>query len=202
MRKALTVPAIALAASLALAAPVAAYAAGPTAGTGGSTPAPATPTTATATATAAGTGTATPKVTPTATTPATPTPAPATSTVSLSKDSGAPGEKIAVTVRTTVKDADAHVSSKAFGGRVPVKDDGHGVWTGTAVVAKDVKLGYYGVDAFAGGKKFDTVKFTATEGRHGGDSKPVTPLKPAQHKKPKGGVNTGLAPAGVTADDD
>ncbi|MFJ6935316.1 hypothetical protein [Streptomyces sp. NPDC101132] len=186
MRKALTVPAIALAASLALAAPVTAYAAGPAAATGGTTP-----------ATAHGTATAT----PTATTPATPTPAPATSTVSLSKDSGAPGDRIRVTVRTTVKDAAAYVSSKAFGGKVALKDDGHGLWTGTAVVAKDVRLGYYGVDAFAGGRKFDTVKFTATEGRHGGDTKPVTPHGPAGHKKPKGGVNTGLAPVGVTAGD-
>ncbi|MEV7420958.1 hypothetical protein [Streptomyces sp. NPDC089919] len=140
----------------------------------------------------------------------TPPPVPTTSSVSLSADHGAPGDKIKVTVRTDVKNADAYVRSLAFGGTVRLHQSGHGVWTGTAVVAKDVKLGYYGVDAFAGGKKFDTVKFTATPGQHGGgddrhDHKhvtPVQPLKPAEHKTPKGSVNTGLAPIGVVTSND
>ncbi|MFD8789964.1 hypothetical protein [Streptomyces vinaceus] len=124
-------------------------------------------------------------------------PAPVSS-LKLSKDSGRPGDKIGVTVRTAADVKSAYVSSDAFGGRVDLKSDGHGTWTGTAVVAKDVKTGYYGVHAFAGGKEFDTVKFSTEAGGGGGgkpDVRPVTPLKPGEHKKPKGSVNTGQAPA-------
>lgn len=126
-----------------------------------------------------------------------PSPAPQSSSVNLSTDFGRPGDKVAVTVRTTEKSAS--VRSDAFGGQVDLKSDGKGTWTGTAIVAKDVKSGYYGVQAFAGGKQFDTVKFS-TEGTGGQDVKPhvdpsVKPLKPSEHKKPKGSVNTGQAPA-------
>ncbi|MFJ8012664.1 hypothetical protein [Streptomyces sp. NPDC096339] len=124
-------------------------------------------------------------------------PTPAPSTLSLSTDSGRPGDKVVVTIRTGEKNA--YVKSDAFtGGRVDLKSDGHGTWTGTAVVAKDVKTGYYGVEAYAGGKKFDTVKFS-TEGGSTPDVKPQPkprPLKPSEHRTPKGSVNTGEAPAG------
>ncbi|KMO98494.1 hypothetical protein [Streptomyces roseus] len=126
----------------------------------------------------------------------TPPPAPVSS-LKLSADHGRPGDRIGVTVKTAADVKSAYVSSDAFGGKVDLKNDGHGTWTGTAVVAKDVKTGYYGVHAFAGGKEFDTVKFSTQAG--GGaarDVKPVTPLKPSEHKKPKGSVNTGQAPAG------
>ncbi|MFI1150148.1 hypothetical protein [Streptomyces sp. NPDC020817] len=129
----------------------------------------------------------------------TPPPAP-TSSLKLSADSGRPGDKVGVTIRTAADAKNAYVTSDAFGGRVDLKSDGHGTWTGTAVVAKGVKTGYYGVHAFAGGKEFDTVKFS-TEAGGGGkpDVKPVTPLKPSEHKTPKGSVNTGQAPADTAA---
>ncbi|MFJ3880452.1 hypothetical protein ACIPW5_23705 [Streptomyces sp. NPDC090077] len=120
-------------------------------------------------------------------------PTPTSSTLRLSTDFGRPGDKVTVTVKTTAKDA--YVKSDAFaGGKVDLKSDGHGTFTGTATVAKNTKTGYYGVDAFAGGKKFDTVKFSV-EAKGNPDVKPVTPLKPSEHKTPKGSVNTGQAPA-------
>ncbi|MFI7358565.1 hypothetical protein ACIBTP_32135 [Streptomyces avidinii] len=148
--------------------------------------------------------------TPTPTSSATPS---QVSSLRLSADFGRPGDKVRVTVRTGEKDAS--VTSQAFeGGRVDLKDDGHGTWTGTAVVAKDVRTGYYGVRGFAGGKQFDTVTFS-TEAKSGPDVKPKPrptptpsehtkphaqpqpqPLKPSEHKVPKGSVNTGEAPAG------
>ncbi|MET9606347.1 hypothetical protein ABZZ17_14915 [Streptomyces sp. NPDC006512] len=125
-------------------------------------------------------------------------PTPAPSTLQLSKDSGHPGDKITVTVKTSEKDAS--VKSLAFaGGQVNLKGDGKGTFTGTATVAQDVKSGYYAVDAYAGGKKFDTVKFS-TEAKGTPDVKPdvkpLQPLRPSEHKIPKGSVNTGQAPAG------
>ncbi|MFE2171440.1 hypothetical protein ACFXB3_41235 [Streptomyces sp. NPDC059447] len=128
-------------------------------------------------------------------------PTPAPSTLSLSTDHGRPGDKVTVTVKTGANSA--FVTSDAFtGGRITLKSDGHGTWTGTAVVAKDVKTGSYGVEAYAGGKKFDTVKF-ATEGGSTPDVNPQPkpqptpqPLKPSEHRTPKGSVNTGEAPAG------
>lgn len=130
----------------------------------------------------------------------TPKPTPAPATVRLSKDFGRPGDKVVITVKTSEKDA--YVSSAAFaGGRVGLKGDGKGTFTGTATVANDVRTGYYGVDAFAGGKKFDTVKFS-TEAKGTPDVKPHVdpkPLRPAERKVPKGSVNTGQAPAGSVA---
>lgn len=121
-------------------------------------------------------------------------PKPTESTVSLSRDNGKPGDKIQVTIKTAPNEKSAFVKSDAFGGQVSLKNDGKGVWTGTAVVSKDVKSGYYGVDAFAGGKKFDTVKFS-TEASGTPKPKP-TPVTPGHHKTPKGSVNTGQAPLG------
>ncbi|WP_404959457.1 sortase domain-bontaining protein [Streptomyces sp. 147326] len=85
--------------------------------------------------------------------------------MSLSTDFGRPGDKVGVTVRT----------------------------------------GYHGVKAYAGGKQFGTVKFS-TEGKSTPDVTPQPvkpqppeprpqPLKPGEHRKPKGSVNTGEAPA-------
>ncbi|MFF3430860.1 hypothetical protein [Streptomyces sp. NPDC002602] len=136
-----------------------------------------------------------------------PDPKPQSPTLRLSKDFGRPGDKVAVTVTAGAGDKSAQVKSGAFaGGQVNLTSDGKGTWTGTAVVANDVKTGYYGVDAFAGGKKFDTVKFSTEASGH--DKKPdvkpvtpaqpVTPLKPSEHKKPKGSVNTGQAPLAAT----
>ncbi|MEU8462745.1 hypothetical protein [Streptomyces sp. NPDC029003] len=131
----------------------------------------------------------------------TPKPTPAPSALRLSQDFGRPGDKVVVTVKTSEKDA--YVSSGAFaGGRVNLKGDGKGTFTGTATVADGVRTGYYGVDAFAGGKKFDTVKFS-TEAKGNPHVKPhvdpsVTPLRPSEHKVPKGSVNTGQAPAAAT----
>ncbi|MGW5401221.1 hypothetical protein [Streptomyces sp. NPDC003952] len=125
-----------------------------------------------------------------------PAPAPTTSTLSLSKDNGKPGDKIQVTIKTAPNEKSAFIKSDAFGGQVNLKNDGKGVWTGTAVVSKNVKSGYYGVDAFAGGKKFDTVKFsTDATGPVTPKPKPV-PVDPSHHKTPKGSVNTGQAPLG------
>ncbi|MFD5143653.1 hypothetical protein [Streptomyces sp. NPDC058401] len=130
-----------------------------------------------------------------------PAPTPTTSTLSLSKDNGKPGEKIQVTIKTAPNEKSAFIKSDAFGGQVNLKNDGKGVWTGTAVVAKDVKSGYYGVDAFAGGKKFDTVKFsTDATGPVTPKPKP-TPVDPSHHKTPKGSVNTGQAPLGWVPSD-
>ncbi|MDX2396286.1 hypothetical protein NJL88_40700 [Streptomyces sp. DK15] len=137
-----------------------------------------------------------------------PKPTPAPSDLRLSQDSGRPGDRITVTVKTSEKDAS--VKSAAFtGGQVNLKGDGKGTFTGTATVAPDVKTGYYGVDAYAGGKKFDTVKFS-TEAKATPDVKPVTPVKPtvkpvqplrpSEHRTPKGSVNTGQAPAGTDTD--
>ncbi|MER5812638.1 hypothetical protein ABT143_31385 [Streptomyces sp. NPDC002033] len=131
----------------------------------------------------------------------TPKPTPAPSTLQLSQDFGRPGDKVVVTVKTSEKDA--YVSSGAFaGGRVNLKGDGKGTFTGTATVADGVRTGYYGVDAFAGGKKFDTVKFS-TEAKGNPHVKPhvdpsVKPLRPSEHKVPRGSVNTGQAPAATT----
>lgn len=124
-------------------------------------------------------------------------PAPTESGLKLSTDFGRPGDKVTVTIRTGEKNA--FVKSGAFtGGQVDLKSDGHGTFTGTATVAKDVKSGYYGVDAFAGGKKFDTVKFS-TEGAstpaHTNHDRDVKPLNPGEHRTPRGSVNTGQAPA-------
>ncbi|GLW03227.1 hypothetical protein ABTX82_21315 [Streptomyces lavendulae] len=130
-----------------------------------------------------------------------PKPTPAPSTVHLSKDFGRPGDQVVVTVRTSAKDA--YVSSRAFaGGHVGLKGDGKGTFTGTATVGADVTTGYYGVDAFAGGTKFDTVKFSteaaATPVKPHVDPN-LKPLRPAEHQKPKGSVNTGQAPAATLA---
>ncbi|WP_411101514.1 hypothetical protein [Streptomyces sp. cmx-4-9] len=134
-----------------------------------------------------------------------PTPTPQAPALSLSTDFGRPGDKVAVTVKATGKSA--FVRSDAFGGQVDLRNDGKGTWTGTATVAKDVKSGYYGVKAYADGKQFDTVRFS-TEATPAKDAKPqqdpsvkphvdpsVKPLKPSEHKKPLGPVNTGRAPA-------
>ncbi|MFJ6798177.1 hypothetical protein [Streptomyces sp. NPDC091268] len=140
---------------------------------------------------------ATAQLTVTAAKPApTPTPAPGDATVNLSTDFGRPGDRVVVTVKTSAKDA--WVTSDAFGGRVDLKNDGKGAFTGTAIVAKDVKTGYYGVWAFAGGKQFDTVRFS-TEGKSAPAVTPK-PLKPSEHKTPKGSVNTGEAPVGHAAE--
>ncbi|MFE7185030.1 hypothetical protein [Streptomyces erythrochromogenes] len=181
MRKALTIPAIALAAAMALGTTATAFAAT----TPADTAPPASPTAA-------------------------PTPQPGKNSLGLSTDFGRPGDTVVVIVRTGEKSAS--VTSQAFtGGRVDLKSDGKGTWTGTATVAKDVRTGYYGVQAFAGGKQFDTVKFS-TEAAATPDVKPTPkptpkptkppqphpqPLKPSEHKKPKGSVNTGEAPAGT-----
>ncbi|WP_327306101.1 hypothetical protein OG730_23585 [Streptomyces sp. NBC_01298] len=131
----------------------------------------------------------------------TPPPTPTTSTVSLSKDSGKPGERIQVTIKTAPNEKSAFIKSDAFGGQVNLKSNGKGTWTGTAVVAKDVKSGYYGVEAYAGGKKFDTVKFsTDATGPVTPKPKP-TPVDPSHHKTPKGSVNTGQAPLGWVPSD-
>ncbi|MFD7033464.1 hypothetical protein ACFWAR_36100 [Streptomyces sp. NPDC059917] len=127
-----------------------------------------------------------------------PDPKPQPSTLQLSTEFGHPGDKVVVTVKTTEKSAS--VKSDAFGGTVNLKNDGKGTWTGTAIVAKDVKTGYYPVDAFAGGKKFDTVKFS-TEAKGGKGDHDLKPLNPSEHKKPKGSVNTGQAPVGYVAED-
>ncbi|MFI5985457.1 hypothetical protein ACIBEA_31935 [Streptomyces sp. NPDC051555] len=127
-----------------------------------------------------------------------PDPKPQPSTLQLSTDFGHPGDKVVVTLKTTEKNAS--VTSDAFGGKVNLKNDGKGTWTGTATVAKDVKTGYYGVDAFAGGKKFDTVKFSVEAKGSKGDHD-LKPLNPSEHKKPKGSVNTGQAPVGYVAED-
>ncbi|MFJ7206877.1 hypothetical protein ACIQWR_25515 [Streptomyces sp. NPDC098789] len=127
-----------------------------------------------------------------------PDPKPQPSTLQLSTDFGHPGDKVVVTLKTTEKSAS--VSSKAFGGTVNLKNDGKGTWTGTATVAKDVKTGYYGVDAFAGGKKFDTAKFSVEAKGSKGDHD-LKPLNPSEHKKPKGSVNTGQAPVGYVVED-
>ncbi|MCF3182912.1 hypothetical protein IPZ70_23620 [Streptomyces polychromogenes] len=102
-----------------------------------------------------------------------PKPAPAPSTLQLSTDFGRPGDKFVVTVKSS--EEEAYVKSAAFaGGRVDLKGDGKGTFTGTATVAKDVKTGYYGVEAFAGGKRFDTVKFSV-EAKGTPDVKPLKP---------------------------
>ncbi|MFD3775033.1 hypothetical protein [Streptomyces sp. NPDC058612] len=130
----------------------------------------------------------------TADTPA-PKPTPRPSTLNLSTDFGRPGDKVVVTVKTAEKNA--FVKSDAFGGQVNLRSDGKGTFTGTATVAKDVKSGYYGVHAFAGGREFDVVKFS-TEAKAGpAPHHDVKPLDPSLHKTPKGSVNTGQAPAGL-----
>ncbi|MFF2192794.1 hypothetical protein [Streptomyces sp. NPDC058157] len=122
-----------------------------------------------------------------------PKPTPAPSTLQLSADFGRPGDKVVVTVKTSEKEA--YVKSAAFtGGRVDLKGDGKGTFTGTATVAQDVKTGSYGIEAFAGGKKFDTVRFSV-EAKATPGTKPLKPLTPGEHKTPKGSVNTGQAPA-------
>ncbi|MEU3407301.1 hypothetical protein ABZ766_25620 [Streptomyces sp. NPDC006670] len=122
-----------------------------------------------------------------------PEPTPAPSTLRLSADFGRPGDKVVVTVKTSAKDA--YVKSAAFtGGRVDLKGDGKGTFTGTATVARDVRTGSYGIEAFAGGKKFDTVKFSV-EAKDTPAVRPLRPLTPGEHKTPKGSVNTGQAPA-------
>lgn len=128
-------------------------------------------------------------------------PKPTESTLSLSPDHGKPGAAIKVTIKTAPNEKDAYIKSDAFGGQVNLTDQGKGVWTGTAVVAEDVKSGYYGVDAFAGGNKFDTVKFsTDATGNPTPAPKPV-PVDPKHHKTPKGSVNTGQAPLGWVPSD-
>ncbi|MFH7593487.1 hypothetical protein WDV06_00075 [Streptomyces racemochromogenes] len=122
-----------------------------------------------------------------------PKPTPASSTLRLSTDFGRPGDKVVITVRSSEREA--YAKSAAFtGGRVDLKGDGKGTFTGTATVANDVKTGSYGVEAFAGGRAFDTVKFSV-EAKAAPGVKPVKPLTPGEHKTPKGSVNTGQAPA-------
>lgn len=126
-----------------------------------------------------------------------PEPTPQPSALNLSTDFGRPGDKVVVTVKTSEKNA--FVKSDAFGGQVNLKSDGKGTFTGTATVAKDVKSGYYGVHAFAGGKEFDVVKFSTEADAKAGPAPrhDVKPLDPSLHKTPKGSVNTGQAPAGL-----
>ncbi|MFG2294003.1 hypothetical protein [Streptomyces sp. NPDC048603] len=90
-------------------------------------------------------------------------PRPATDRLRLSTGFGRPGDRVTVTVSTDRNGA--YVSSGAFaGGRVDLTRTGTRTWTGTAVVAKDVRTGSYGVDAFTGGRKSDTVGFAAEAG--------------------------------------
>lgn len=124
---------------------------------------------------------------------------PVVSSVTLSKDSGVAGDKVDITVTTDVKDAKPYVDSAAFGGKVELTDKGNGVWTGTATVASGLKAGEYGVDAFAGGAKFDTVKFTVKDGGDSGDG--GGDGGGGGHVKPHGGVNTGQAPVGLVTSD-
>ncbi|WP_330331474.1 hypothetical protein OHS33_18150 [Streptomyces sp. NBC_00536] len=126
---------------------------------------------------------------------------PVVSSVTLSKNSGVAGDKIEIAIQTNAKDAKAYVDSAAFGGKVELKDAGNGVWTGTATVAKGLKAGAYGVDAFAGGKKFDTVTFSAKDGGSGGGGGGGD-VTPDHHVKPHGGVNTGQAPVGFVTSND
>lgn len=183
MRKALTLSAIVLASSMALSVPTVAFAAD------------AAPHPSSSSGTGPGPGPDGRKIQGTAQfTVENGTPAPVTSALNLSKDNGKPGDKIQVTIKTSPDEKSASVKSDAFGGQVDLKNDGNGVWTGTAVVSKNVKTGYYGVDAFAGGKKFDTVKFS-TEATDHNTPKPK-PVVPNEHKVPHGSVNTGQAPIG------
>ncbi|MEV7615847.1 hypothetical protein [Streptomyces sp. NPDC089799] len=84
--------------------------------------------------------------------------------IRLSAGSGRPGDRVTVTV-TVPAGADrkgAYVSSAAFaGGRVDLRKTGTHSWTGTAVVARDVRPGSYGVHAVAGGREFAAAHFDA-----------------------------------------
>ena len=138
-----------------------------------------------------------------------PTPVPSAS-FAMSKDNGAPGEKIRFTVKNAT--GPVTVSSAVFGGRVKLVQDrsATGTWHGEATVAKNAGLGYYGVKAFDGTKLIDTLKFSVDEAKHGNvtpkpkpkpDPAKPTPVAPNHHKTPKGSVNTGMAPADADADD-
>ncbi|MEY9870990.1 hypothetical protein ABH931_000444 [Streptacidiphilus sp. MAP12-33] len=130
-----------------------------------------------------------------------PTPAPQASFV-LSKDNGAPGDRIGLTVKNAK--GPVTVVSDALGGTVHLVQDrsAAGVWHGEATVAKGAKLGYYGIKAYDGSTLVGTVKFTVTEargGHHDGkdpDHTKPAPLTPSRHKTPTGSVNTGMAPVG------
>jgi hypothetical protein len=134
-----------------------------------------------------------------------PTPVPE-ATFALSKDNGAPGDKIGLTVKNAK--GPVTVVSDAFGGTVHLVQDrsAAGVWHGEATVAKGAKLGYYGVKAYNGSTLVDTVKFTVTEahgnntGNNTGHTVKPAPLAPNQHKTPTGSVNTGMAPVGESGD--
>ncbi|KIF04027.1 hypothetical protein PL81_20950 [Streptomyces sp. RSD-27] len=78
-----------------------------------------------------------------------PKPAPAPYALRLSTDVGRPGDKVVVTVKTAGKEA--YVKSAAFtGGRVDLKADGTGTFTGTATVAEHARTGHYGIESFTG----------------------------------------------------
>ncbi|MDT7846004.1 hypothetical protein [Streptomyces justiciae] len=143
MRKALTVSAIAVAASMALAVPATAFAADT-----GPTPSPTS-----------------------STAPDDPAPAPQAS-LSLSKDNGAPGAKVDVVIEPGDLEGAAHVTSDAFGGRVNLTEQADGSWKGTATV-KGIERSYYGVTGYVGSTEVDTVKFTVTENNNKPKPSPV-----------------------------
>ncbi|MER5564105.1 hypothetical protein ACFW17_35285 [Streptomyces sp. NPDC058961] len=210
MRKAFTASAVAIASALALAAPATAFAAGSASAPPNNSASP--------TDSASPSGSASPNSaspTDSASPSGSPTPTPATPSVALSSDTGRPGDKITVTIRQSGHKGTAYVVSKAFGGRVNLAPDAKttGVWHGTATVA-NYPRDYFGVQAFVDGKLFDTVKFTVGEPKddhkdghkddqHGKGDHDGTPppgphhdtTTPRHHTTPKGGVNTGVAPA-------
>ena len=115
MRKALTVSAIAVAASMALAVPATAFAADT-----GPTPSPTS-----------------------STAPDAPAPDTAAATLSLGRTTAAPGDQVDVTVTAPAGSTEVAVSSQALDG-VTLSDNGDGTWTGTATVAQ-ADDGDYGV---------------------------------------------------------
>ncbi|CAM5330312.1 hypothetical protein SAVIM338S_00907 [Streptomyces avidinii] len=126
-----------------------------------------------------------------------PSPDPSKPSMSLSTDGGKPGDKVDITINSGDLKGSAVVKSDAFTATVNLLQDksAAGTWRGRAVISGDTKAGSYRVDGFVGNTKIDSAKFGVAAGSAGNHK--VTPLRPDQHKIPKGAVQTGAAPAGA-----
>ncbi|MFC7306353.1 hypothetical protein ACFQVC_19275 [Streptomyces monticola] len=122
------------------------------------------------------------------------TPVVGRSSISVSPGEGHAGDlvKLAVKAPSANPTGTVTVDSKAFTGQARLTLGKDGVWKGTARVG-NVRPNTYKVRSGTGA---ETSFKVLGGGGHDSDHHGVTPVKPGDHKIPKGSVNTGMAPVG------